>query len=154
MEEITQAMVEVMGRLKPKEPTALEKLISAAQQAAAAPAQLGNEDRPSIDDVTPTTKKPSMLAVFAIDEDSIEKFGDLSQYNPMRRLCIRLSTNADFEVTVLLVILLNCVTLSLYRPLEPDDSPWNRMLFWAGGPCAWTCLLHYVAQLAVQLANI
>jgi hypothetical protein len=66
------------------------------------------------------------------EEDSLEAFGDLSQYNPIRRCCIVLMTNPDFEFLVLLAILANCVTLSLYRPLEPDDSSWNMKLFWAG----------------------
>ncbi len=68
----------------------------------------------------------------AMDDNDIDAYGDLSQYGPFRRLCIRITTNADFELIIMLTILTNCVTLSLYNPMEPETSTWNRQLWWAG----------------------
>jgi len=61
--------------------------------------------------------------------DSFE-FGELAQYNPVRRACVRLVCNPDFELAVTLLIFANCVSLCLYDPLQPDNSTHNRTLFW------------------------
>lgn len=74
-------------------------------------------------------EKPAQTAAY--EDTDIEAYGDLSQYHPIRRFCIRVCTNADFELLVMAAILANCVTLSLYRPVEPDDSDFNTKLFWA-----------------------
>ena len=58
-----------------------------------------------------------------------DEFGDLSQYHPVRRICIRLASNPDFELFVIVVIVANCLTLCLFNPLEPDNSKWNMWLF-------------------------
>ncbi len=70
------------------------------------------------------------------EEDTLEWYGDLKQYSRPRRACIRVSTSPDFELLVMLVIVANCVTLALYRPLEPQSSPWNARLFVAGAHTA------------------
>jgi hypothetical protein len=75
--------------------------------------------------------RPSRRRVRRQSSD-LSSFGDLMQYHPLRRLCIRISNNADFEAVVMFAIVVNCLTLSLHRPLEPDDSQWNKQLFWAG----------------------
>ncbi|GIL57898.1 hypothetical protein Vafri_13128 [Volvox africanus] len=60
-----------------------------------------------------------------------EEFGDLSRYSPMRRWCIRLCANPDFEMVVTAIIFANCVTLCLFDPRQPDHYGLNRKLFWA-----------------------
>ncbi|GLI63280.1 hypothetical protein VaNZ11_006186 [Volvox africanus] len=60
-----------------------------------------------------------------------EEFGDLSQYSLMRRWCIRLCANPDFEMAVTAIIFANCVTLCLFDPRQPDHYGLNRKLFWA-----------------------
>jgi hypothetical protein len=72
------------------------------------------------------------------EEDTLEWYGDLKQYTWPRRACIRVSTSPDFELLVMLVIVATCVTLALYRPLEPQSSPWNEQLFVAGA-CVALC---------------
>eukprot|EP00955_Chlamydomonas_euryale_P102426 365420-Chlamydomonas_euryale.AAC.5 len=69
--------------------------------------------------------------------DSFE-FGELAQYNPVRRACVRLVCNPDFELAVTLLIFANCVSLCLYDPLQPDNSTHNRTLFWIGA-CSDGC---------------
>lgn len=61
-----------------------------------------------------------------------EEFGDIRQYSFVRRAAIRTVCNADFELLVTLIIFGNCVTLTLYNPMQPEDSPHNQALFWTG----------------------
>lgn len=48
----------------------------------------------------------------------------------------KLVAHPDFNLLVLLLILASCVQLALYRPLEPDGSPWNAALGRVG---EWLC---------------
>jgi hypothetical protein len=74
----------------------------------------------------------AQLQISRLGTKDLSDFGDLGQYHPFRRFCIRVSMHPDFEFLVMLAILTNSVTLSLYRPLEPEDSAHNMKLFWAG----------------------
>ncbi|KAG2448926.1 hypothetical protein HYH02_006274 [Chlamydomonas schloesseri] len=60
-----------------------------------------------------------------------EEFGDLDQYSKLRRTCIKLCSNPDFEMVVTAIIFANCVTLCLYDPRKPESSGLNKKLFWA-----------------------
>ncbi|GAX78390.1 hypothetical protein CEUSTIGMA_g5832.t1 [Chlamydomonas eustigma] len=53
------------------------------------------------------------------------------QLSVLRRMAIRICSNPDFEMLVTLVIFSNSVTLCLYDPLQPTDSPHNQALNWA-----------------------
>lgn len=56
----------------------------------------------------------------------------------VQRWAIALSTHPDFELLVILLIFANCVTLALFRPLEPADGTHNKRLELAGAaPAAW-----------------
>eukprot|EP00198_Chlamydomonas_reinhardtii_P001158 XP_001690493.1 voltage-gated Ca2+ channel, alpha subunit [Chlamydomonas reinhardtii] len=60
-----------------------------------------------------------------------DEFGDLGQYSGLRRTCIKLCSNPDFEMVVTAIIFANCVTLCLYDPRQPESSGLNKKLFWA-----------------------
>lgn len=51
----------------------------------------------------------------------------------VRRCAVRVSTHPDFEHVVMLLILGNCFTLAMYKPLQPHDSTWNGALGTTGG---------------------
>ncbi|XP_021945092.2 voltage-dependent T-type calcium channel subunit alpha-1G isoform X3 [Folsomia candida] len=55
----------------------------------------------------------------------------LPQTHPLRYTCLRMITNPWFERISILVILINCVTLGMYRPCEDDakcDTPRCQVL--------------------------
>lgn len=61
-----------------------------------------------------------------------EEADPAAAYGRLQRWAIALSTHPDFELLVILLIFANCVTLSLFRPLEPADSRHNKRLELAG----------------------
>ena len=46
----------------------------------------------------------------------------------MRFLAIKLISQPDFELAIIVLILANCVSLAMLHPTEGDDSPWNQAL--------------------------
>ncbi|KAG2432797.1 hypothetical protein HXX76_008531 [Chlamydomonas incerta] len=81
------------------------------------------------------TKDKKDGAVQRLDTDNsvgtYEEFGDLEQYSWLRRVCIKMCSNPDFEMVVTAIIFANCVTLCLYDPRHPETSGLNMKLFWA-----------------------
>ena len=54
---------------------------------------------------------------------------DLSKpMGKIRFLAIKVIHSPDFELVVIVLILANCVSLAMLRPMEGEDSPWNSML--------------------------
>ena len=66
-----------------------------------------------------------------------EEYGDITTFGPTRRFAVRVCANPDFELLVTLVIFGNCISLSLYDPMQLESSPHNQALFWTGR-CRWT----------------
>lgn len=56
------------------------------------------------------------------DPDAVEQLGF------WRRWATKISTNPDFEMLVILLIVGNCVSLALYQPLLGDDAQFNKDL--------------------------
>ncbi|PSC71712.1 voltage-gated ion channel superfamily isoform A [Micractinium conductrix] len=50
------------------------------------------------------------------------------RWAPVQRAAERLTTHPDFQLVVMLVILLNCVALAMFRPSLPEDGTWNGTL--------------------------
>ena len=67
--------------------------------------------------------------------DPYAEYGDITTFGPVRRTAVKIAANPDFELLVTLVIFANCITLSLYDPMQPEDSYHNTQLFWTGGWC-------------------
>lgn len=58
---------------------------------------------------------------------------DIDSMSPVRRFAIKVCANPDFEMLVTFVIFANCLTLTLYDPMQPENSFHNMALFWTGG---------------------
>lgn len=49
-------------------------------------------------------------------------------YGKLRFLCVLLVSSPDFDLIVIILIFVNCVSLSMFRPRQGVDSPWNQTL--------------------------
>ena len=58
---------------------------------------------------------------------------EFNSLGPVRRVAIKICSNPDFELLVTFIIFANCLTLTLYDPMQPDNSYHNMILFWIGG---------------------
>lgn len=46
----------------------------------------------------------------------------------IRFLSVRIISSPDFELLVILLIFGNCISLSMLKPQQGEDSPWNQTL--------------------------
>ena len=58
-------------------------------------------------------------------------FGLLGVEHPVRARAIRIVEHKLFDTTVLLLILLNCVTMALKDPLAAEPPDWSLPIEWA-----------------------
>lgn len=76
----------------------------------------------------PATKVRDMVktSVWNADADFVEMVRQRSWKARAQGIAKRIVSNQDFEFTVIVLIFANCITLSMYRPLEGDSAPFNR----------------------------
>ena len=80
------------------------------------------------DPAEPATKVRDMVktSVWNADADFVEMVRQRSWKARAQGIAKRIVSNQDFEFTVIVLIFANCITLSMYRPLEGDSAPFNR----------------------------
>lgn len=49
-------------------------------------------------------------------------------FGKLRYFCVKLISLPDFELAVILLIFANCVSLSMVKPQQGPEAPWNKTL--------------------------
>jgi hypothetical protein len=75
----------------------------------------------------------------------------LSRSNWLRQLCLRISTSAWFDNVVVAAILLNCLVLALYDPLDAANSGWQNQL---GIQTEWAFTTIFTLEMLIKLVAI
>lgn len=84
-------------------------------------------------DVTIAEDATAALATVRSDEGP----GELPWWQAAAR---RVASHPDFELAVVSLVALNCVSLAMFTPLKGADHPFNRITSRAGALCFCVCL--------------
>lgn len=93
------------------------------------------------------TRKSSAKDPYEAFEDKTLFF--LTKTNKFRRFCLRIITSSWFERISICVILMNCVTLGMYKPCE--DNPCNNRRCIVTQYCDLAVYGFFVVELVIKL---
>jgi hypothetical protein len=84
-------------------------------------------------DASPTKDGSRRSSLFSVDDDHpmvkvLRTINTKRWTGRVRYLAVRIISSPDFELLVILLIFGNCISLSMLRPQEGEDSVWNQRL--------------------------